>query len=344
MNTSAPKSSRLHPCFRPTAGILRRIVRKSIAGLLLLGTLSPHLAHATCGLAFCMVNTNWNLQGLVAEPGLRLDVRYEFVDQDQPLAGSKKVSVGEIPKHHDEVRTLNRNLVTAFDYTFNSQWGVSAVVPIVKPDHRHIHNHRGTPIPESWSFTRLGDIRLMGRFQSAMASAESGHPSFLGINFGLKLPTGERDIVNADGALAERSLQPGSGTTDVLAGGSFSQVLVESGSSWFIQALAQTPLDSRDDYRPGNRYTLDLGYRYEATSSVGLMLQVNALVRRRDRGAQAEPEDSGGRFVHISPGMSYALSKRTQVYGFVQLPVYQHVNGVQLSADWAALVGVTTRF
>ena len=69
-------------------------------------------AHATCGLAFCMVNTNWNLQGLAAEPGLRLDLRYEFVDQDQPLSGKRKVGVGEVSRHHDEVRTVNRNLVT----------------------------------------------------------------------------------------------------------------------------------------------------------------------------------------------------------------------------------------
>jgi hypothetical protein len=344
MNSAATRSLHRHACFKAIDDLPRRDARKSFAGIFLLGACFPNLAGATCGLAFCMVNTNWNLQGMVAEPGLRLDTRFEFIDQDQPRAGSKKVGVGEIPKHHDEVRTINRNLVTTLDYTFDSNWGVTAVVPVVNVDHRHIHNHRGTPIPETWDFTRLGDIRVMGRFQRAIANIESGRPSFFGINLGLKLPTGERDFTNGDGALAERSLQPGSGTTDLLVGGSFSQVLVDSGSSWFVQALAQTPLNSRNDYRPGNRYTLDVGYRYEATEKVGLMLQVNALLRRRDRGAQAEPEESGGRFVHVSPGISYAFSRSTQVYGFVQVPVYQHVNGVQLTADWGAVVGFTTRF
>jgi len=32
------------------------------------------------------------------------------------------------------------------------------------------------------------------------------------------------------------------------------------------------------------------------------------------------------------------------VYGYVQLPIYQYVNGVQLTADWAALAGVSWRF
>jgi hypothetical protein len=29
-----------------------------------------------------------------------------------------------------------------------------------------------------------------------------------------------------------------------------------------------------------------------------------------------------------------------QLYGFVQLPLYQYVNGTQLTADWSAVAGV----
>ena len=74
------------------------------------------------------------------------------------------------------------------------------------------------------------------------------------------------------------------------------------------------------------------------------MLQVNFLHRARDSGEQAEPEDSGGKFVFLSPGVSYALGKNLQVYSFLQLPVYQYVNGVQLTADWAFVGGVSVRF
>jgi hypothetical protein len=45
-----------------------------------------------------------------------------------------------------------------------------------------------------------------------------------------------------------------------------------------------------------------------------------------------------------SPGLSYVLMDRLQLYGFLQLPVYQHVNGVQLTADWAFVSGVSVRF
>jgi hypothetical protein len=32
------------------------------------------------------------------------------------------------------------------------------------------------------------------------------------------------------------------------------------------------------------------------------------------------------------------------VYTFAQVPLYQKVNGVQLTADWSAVVGVSWRF
>ena len=306
--------------------------------------LAAPAASANCGLAFCMVNTNWNLQGLAAEPGVRLDMRYEFVRLDQPMNGSDKVAVGQIPRHHDEVRTINRNLVSSLDYTIDDQWSVSAVVPILDADHQHIHNHRGAQVPESWSFTRLGDVRVSGRYQLAAADTASGKINFYGASFGLKLPTGVRDVTNEAGDQAERSLQPGTGTTDVLLGAFFSQVLPESDASWFVQALGQSPVNSREDYRPGKRLTIDAGYRHELSERVGLMLQVNALWRGRDSGAQAEADDSGGRFFYASPGLSYSISKQTQIYTFVQLPLYQHVNGVQLTADWSALLGLTMRF
>ena len=36
--------------------------------------------------------------------------------------------------------------------------------------------------------------------------------------------------------------------------------------------------------------------------------------------------------------------KTTHIYGSVQWPLYQRVNGVKLTADWSAVVGVSARF
>ena len=60
--------------------------------------LAPAMAAASCGSAFCSVNTSWDAQGTWLEPGARVDLRYEQIRQDQPRAGRRDVGVGEIPR------------------------------------------------------------------------------------------------------------------------------------------------------------------------------------------------------------------------------------------------------
>ena len=163
---------------------------------------------------------------------------------------------------------------------------------------------------------------------------------------GLKLPTGETDVTNADGDLAERTLQPGSGTTDAIAG-MYLNGPINFGTqiaTGFLQAQIQYPLNARDDFRPGNQYLLDLGMSYPLSPAWSGLMQLNAQIKDRDRGGEAEPLDSGGSFVWLSPGLSYTLTRAAKIYGFVQLPLYQRVNGIQLTAGWTAAAGASWRF
>ena len=302
-------------------------------------------AHASCGAAFCTINTNWDAHGAWAEPGWRLDLRYERVLQDQPQSGTNRLSVGQIPAHHDEVFTRNNNLLATLDYTFNADWGVSLALPYVDRSHLHIHNHRGQRLIDSWDFSDAGDARVVGRYRlRSFEDRDNQKLGTLGLNFGVKLPTGRTDVRNTNGDLAERSLQPGSGTTDALLGAYFAQLLPMKDLSWFVQGTAQVPFNSNDGFKPGRRLSIDAGLRYDAIEWLSLMLQVNALVRGRDSGANAEPADSGGTSWFVSPGFSVALTKDARIYAFHQLPIYQRVNGVQITARSASLVGLSLRF
>ena len=297
-------------------------------------------ANAGCGSAFCSLNTNWSTQGAWTESGGRFDLRYEFIDQDQPRAGTDNVGIGQIPRHHDEVRTINRNYIAGFDYAFDANWGVGVQLPVVDRSHGHIHNHMGGPIPEAWSFTEIGDARLVGRYRFTPTQPQA---SAFGVQVGVKLPTGKIDVANGDGDVAERSLQPGSGTADAILGGFYSGPLGHH-ATWFTDVNLQVALSARADYKPGNRLGIDIGASYPMTGRVALLLQLNTLWKERDAGANAEPEDSGGTFVHLSPGVGVTLGAKTQLYGFVQLPLYQEVNGVQLTADWSIAAGLSHRF
>jgi hypothetical protein len=306
----------------------------------ILAALAPMTAHASCGAAFCPINTQWNTQGVWTEPGWRADLRYEYVPQDQPRAGSNTIGVGQIPHHHDEVKTINRNLLATLDYGFASGWGVTASLPVVDRNHTHIHNHMGGQFVEKWNFSEIGDVQVMGRYQFNGWNK----PYVAGLYFGTKLPTGKFDIENGDGDRAERSLQPGTGTTDALLGFYLRENFLEWNSSLFGQVIAQFPLNERDEYKPGEKLSVDLGYRYNMTHCLSLMLQLNGQYKWRDSGENAEAEDSGGRSLSLSPGISYGVTETMQVYGFVQKPLYQHVGGVQLTPDWSAVTGISLHF
>jgi hypothetical protein len=60
--------------------------------------------------------------------------------------------------------------------------------------------------------------------------------------------------------------------------------------------------------------------------------------------SRSRRRDSGSRSVSLSPGFTYAITPAVQVYAFVQLPLYQYFNGVQLVADRSYAVGVSAQF
>ena len=321
-------------------------MRKTMGySLLVFSVLMSAELQASCGSAFCMLNTNWSAQGVWAEPGARLDLRYESVNQDEVRSGTGKASANEIAKmDHHEISTQNHNLLATFDYAFDDTYGFTINAPLTSRKHDHLHVNPDDVTDtehEQWDFTKLGDVRVVGRMQ--LSSSTSLHDAY-GINIGVKLPTGAYDIANDNGELAERSMQPGSGTTDAILGAYYRKLLPELNGQWFTQVLIIKPMNKRDEFQSGQQLAWDLGYRYRANETINLMAQLNYVIKNRDSGAQAEPEESGSKTLSFSPGISIALSKATQVYSFVHHRLYQHVNGIQLSNANSFVVGVSTRF
>ena len=299
----------------------------------------PMVAAASCGSAFCTLNTDWDTQAPWQDDATRLDLRMEAISQDQLRSGTDKATASGTVGEHDEIRTRNRNLVASLSHAFSPSLNLALQVPLVSRDHAHVFNGAGGPEPESWDFTRLGDVRMLAHLR--LDNAQSSPDRSYGLIGGVKLPTGSIDVRNAAGELAERSLQPGSGSTDLIAGGFVSGRLAQV--SWHTQVNWQHAVSTRQDYQPGDSVSLDAGMAYPL-GAVHALAQINLLWRGHDTGLNAEPVDSGGKYVYFSPGLAVPLGGDTQIYGRVQLPLVQNVNGAQLTADWAATLGLTMRF
>jgi hypothetical protein len=303
----------------------------------------PVAAFASCGAAVCSVNSSWTAESAAMETGSAFELRYEYIDQSQPRSGSSRVGVGEIRRHHDEVSTTNQNFIASYSKMFSSGWGVSVAAPLIARDHQHVHNHGGAKISDRWNFTELGDARVTGRYQQPLQGNFSA-PATAGVSFGIKLPTGSTTVANGAGSVAERSLQPGTGTSDAIIGVHYHQKLPKQDAAWFAQVQYQRALNSHANYRPGAVLGVDVGLRKSLSERVAGLLQVNLVTRQRDGGSAAEPADSGGRSVFLSPGLAVTLGEGLQVVGFYQQPLYQYVNGVQLTMRRAFVLGLSGRF
>jgi hypothetical protein len=295
-----------------------------------------------CGACGCTLHSDWATQGYVAGPGFRFDLRYDYFNQDQLRTGTKSVerSTFGVPNEMEiQEKTINRNLTAALDYSPNADWGVTLVVPVFNRYHATIAE--GDTDPSFSKRNGLGDLRLLGRYQGF-----SDDHTF-GVQFGVKLPTGDtKQTFNAgaqSGEALDRGLQLGTGTTDLLLGfyafGSFAP-------DWgvFGQVLFQKAMAENDGFKPGNGVNANVGLRYTGIKGVTPHLQLNLRAEDREAGLHADLDNSGATLVYLSPGVTVQLSPAFQVYAFAQVPVAQRVNGLQLEPKWSASLGLHWTF
>ena len=314
-----------------------------LAAALALSALAP-LAHASCGSAFCSLMTDRYAQGSgEAHLGWSADLRLESVTQKQLRSGTTNLDASQVTGEEAiERHSKNLNLVTSLSYGLDRDWSVSVRIPVVKRDHLHdlIDEQTGlASTPEQWRFTKLGDLQVLARRQ---LTADGGGASYA-VFGGLKLPTGSVNVTNGDGVRAERALQPGSGTTDAVIGGA-ARFAIGLTDAVIGQASLTRALNKREEFKPGQRIEVSAGWSHAYSQGLGAVLQLNLRHRGRDSGAQAEPDNSGSTALDLSPGVTFGVGHASTLYAYVQLPLYQKVNGIQLVPRSALALGWTGDF
>lgn len=295
----------------------------------------PGLASAcsTCG---CSLNSDWASQGYATSSGLHLSLREDYFNQSRLVEGSDRIARGSIALPSDEevqYKTINRNTLLGADYQLNRYWGVSVQLPWL--DRHHQTYPEGETTLSTSDGQGIGDVRVVARYQGFSPDAS------LGLQFGLKLPTGSFKQRFSDGSeageLLDRGLQRGSGTTDALLG-LYKFGYVSDSVGYFGQAMAQVALNARDGFRPGNSLNVNLGLRYLDAGRFTPQIQLNLHSEQRESGALADVDNSGATLAYLSPGLGVKLGKRLDAFVFVQLPIHEHVNGVQIEPGrlWSA--------
>jgi hypothetical protein len=326
-------------------------------------------ACATCG---CSLSTDAAM-GYSANPGWRLNLEYDFIDQDQLRSGTSAISAAQVAAINDaggnqevERQTINRYINLGISYTPAADWNISALVPYVDRSHTTYGNATTTELTaaniSSADSKALGDVKLIANYQGLLPTHN------LGLQLGIKLPTGRYGGQNVNtgvpagrdpvffstgpnaiaGQALDTSLNPGTGSTDLIGGAYYYQAVSQNFDAFVagqLQAAIAEELNQLGaNYRPGNLATASLGLRYEEDPKWVPQLQVNVSHKSADQGALADTTDTAGTLVYVSPGITVRLLNNMYGYGFVQVPVFSKLAGYQLFPHWTASLGVSYAF
>lgn len=309
-------------------------------------------ACAACG---DTLSRDWGTQGLSVTPGFTAELSYRYIDQNQQRMGTGTASpaqIGALNVAGQEIEdyTTTRTTTASLNYT-SDIWGIVIQFPFVQRTHGTFGAAGTWPTAANYltsSDNGIGDISVTARYTGLSADRTSG------IIAGIKLPTGSTNATFNDGSALDRSLQIGTGSTDIILGGYTTGTIDAYG--WFVQGTVQHAVATKSiagsDYRPGDAYALNAGIRYAKYGArFTPMLQLNFIKRRPDTGAGATPPDAltggpatGGMLAYLAPGALMRIGGETSIYGFIQLPVYQNVNSLQLGARYTFTLGIKQSF
>ena len=313
------------------------------AAILAAGASCDAGACATCG---CTLSSDAAM-GYAATAGWRLSLEYDYVNQNQLRSGTR--SVAGVPDGSElEHDTLNRYVTAGLSYSPSPSWNLSLFVPYVLRTHSTygtFDSAQGLPELSRSESSSLGDLKLIGAYQGLLPTHN------LGVQLGVKLPTGRYGTsVHFDagpnaGEPLDASLQPGTGSTDIILGAYYYRAVSQDFDAFvngqFQSALRHHMDQPGNDYRPGNSTTVSFGLRYAGDPRWAPQLQMNLLHKSPDQGALADIQSTAGTVAYLSPGVTVRATSRLQVFGFVQLPVYSNLYGIQLFPRFTVSVGAT---
>lgn len=327
---------------------MRRALFLILLGLALRG--AP--AFATCGSANCFLVTGTQ-EGVGPAGILTIDLSYRYVPQSRRLSGTKDVSEvltpridfengAVLPDHHREVRTQNTMVQVDLAYGLSPRLTLAGSLPIINQrDHEH-YDDVGMP---GEMFTRedgasgFGDVRVGARYAFVARTRD-----LLVGGLTVKLPTGPYRLSDSEGDINEPSIQPGTGSFDVIGTLHYAHQVVPMRFEYFLSGTFRENGTNDLDYSFGDEVLLNAGVSRKAGDRVTWSLQLNARRTGRDRFLAQDVPSTGATTLSLTPGLRFDAASGTSLYGFAQVPVRQDVNEAQLAPRTGIMIGVSKAF
>lgn len=273
---------------------------------------------------------------LPSSVGGRVWTEWDYMDQNIDWHATTPASAGQ-----NNDKRLETNFVTlGLQYMFNRSWGVMLEVPYWERNYKGAYSGNNDDIKE-FDMNSIGDIRVLGMWTGWSEDMSTG------LLLGFKVPSGDWHYPPYD-----RDTQIGTGSTDLLLGAykmGYLPVSIKGRPfGWFAQVMYDLPFAYQDHYKPGHEFDGALGTYYNF-GTVGPLTELAPMLsflgsdRQRDRGTNASPSDTGYDKIQLAPGVETTF-ENIDIYADVELPIFQNMNGYQLTAPFATKLIVSYSF
>jgi len=281
-----------------------------------------------------------------------LSYRYSSMEMQGNRVGHQDVSTATVLGDFmvaPTKMTMKMHMVGAM-YGVTDDFTLMAMTSHVEKDMDHV-NRMGVHF--STKASGVGDTSLSGLYKFYETDTRSWH-----LNLGLSLPTGsieERDSTPVNNnAKLPYAMQLGSGTYDPFVGVTYNQTFLDNWA-WGSQAMWKFRTGRNDEgYTLGDEAKGTVWAAYNLTDSFSLSGRMEGLwwddIRGEDRELNrnmvptARADLRNGQRVDGLLGVNYYHSQEYRLEGNrvaleVGLPLYESLDGPQMSTDWRLMLG-----
>lgn len=270
--------------------------------------------------------------GATTRDGVGVNLSTRYSERSELQSGTSKVV------NPGNEKTQSQHTTLLLDYRITDGLTGILVVP-------YVNNTSSYDSPSgriSQTTKGLGDVAVYGKY--SLYKIDEAH-EFLGLA-GLKLPTASINKGDASGVFPITQ-QAGSGSRDFIIGGAVSWGTLYGDLSYKVNSKAET-------YQFGNFLALNAGVNYVIPSKkqFSLVGEINAESAARDKSdlagpgvlANGEVRDTGSDRIYFTLGTQWRPAKDWSLDFKAQVPVYQSIQGTQLTPKTNYNFGISYHF
>jgi hypothetical protein len=246
----------------------------------------------------------------------------------------------------DEERLIEDRYTLTASYALSGRLTLLARVPwssreLTEPGHEELKHGE----LEQVSASGLSDPELYVNFRlwSAAITSAVGSRGWVGVQAGIKTDWGRNDLTQ-EGERIDEHAQPGTGSTDWIAGAAGVYV-VDPRSTLFASAQHRGTGTNSYGYRYGDITLVTAGFERSLGRVVDGVLEADFRDAGMDRidDSGAHDPDTGGQMLYVTPRVLLRLSPALVGRASAQIPVAESLNGHQTEHTvWNA--GITWTF